>query len=36
MIIEKRTLPIGIEYKGQKHRDLEVRHPLSKGFSCGP
>ncbi len=30
MITEKRTLPIGIEYKGQKHRDLEVRHRLVK------
>jgi hypothetical protein len=30
MIIEKCTLPIGIEHKGQRHRELEVRHRLVK------
>jgi hypothetical protein len=28
VIIEKRTLPIGIEYDGKVHRDLEIRPRL--------
>lgn len=35
MIIEKRTLPIGIEYKGKRHRDLEVRHRMVKDLVAG-
>lgn len=30
MITEKRTLPIGVEYNGQIHRELEVRPRLVK------
>jgi hypothetical protein len=30
MIIEKRTLPIGVEHNGIFHRDLEIRNRLVK------
>jgi len=28
MIVEKRTLPIGVEYEGKQHRELELRPRL--------
>ncbi len=30
MITEKRTLPIGVEFEGKLHRDLEIRPRLVK------
>jgi hypothetical protein len=32
MIIEKRTLPIGVEYDGKLHNELEVRPRLVRDF----
>jgi len=35
MISEKCTLPIGVEYDGQRHRDLEIRPRLVRDLIDG-
>jgi len=35
MITEKCTLPIGVEYDGQRHRDLEIRPRLVRDLIDG-
>ena len=35
MIIEKRTLPIGVEYEGAIHRELEIRPRLVRDMIAG-